>query len=235
MHEGRFVPETALSMKILLIEDDVGLAERLGRVLADGGFAVHHVADGAEAVYAGENFPFDAAVLDLGLPALDGVSVLEQLRRGGHRFPVLVLTARARWSDKLAAFNAGADDYVIKLFEMDEVVLRLRALIRRSTGHAHPELECGPLRLDTRDQRVTVHDVPVALTPHELRILSYMLHNRDRVVSRTEILERVYEPDADRDSNVIDVLMARIRRKLGAPLIHTVRGAGYRLAWEPGE
>lgn len=220
-------------MKILLVEDDLALAERLGRVLTERGFVVHHVADGVEAAYVGENYPLDAAVLDLGLPALDGISVLDRIRGSGVRFPVLVLTARSRWSDKLSAFNAGADDYVTKPFEMEEVVVRLRALIRRSAGHAYPELHCGPLRLDTRDQRVTVNDEAVALTPHELRMLAYLLHNRDRIVSRSEIFDHVYETDADRDSNVIDVLMARIRRKLGVPLIHTVRGAGYRLAWEP--
>jgi two-component system, OmpR family, response regulator len=219
-------------LKILLVEDDLALAERLQRRLIDAGFAVHAVADGQEAVFAGENHPFDAAVLDLGLPRLDGVSVLERLRSGGHRFPVLVLTARSRWSDKLSAFNAGADDYVTKPFELDEVVLRLRALVRRSTGHIHPELSCGPLRLDTHEQRASVDGQPVVLTPHELRLLSYLMHHQDRVVSRTELFERVYANDTDRDSNVIDVLMVRIRRKLGVPLIHTVRGVGYRLQWQ---
>jgi two-component system OmpR family response regulator len=219
-------------LKILLVEDDLALAERLQRRLTEAGFAVHAVADGQEAVFAGENHSFDAAVLDLGLPRLDGVSVLERLRSGGLGFPVLVLTARSRWSDKLSAFNAGADDYVTKPFEPDEVVLRLRALVRRSTGHIHPELCCGPLRLDTHEQRVSVDGQPVALTPHELRLLSYLMHHQDRVVSRTELFERVYANDTDRDSNVIDVLMVRIRRKLGVPLIHTVRGVGYRLQWQ---
>jgi len=150
----------------------MALAERLQRRLTEAGFAVHAVADGEEAVFAGETHPFDAAVIDLGLPRLDGVSVLERLRSGGHGFPVLVLTARSRWSDKLSAFNAGADDYVTKPFELDEVVLRLRALVRRSKGHTHPELSCGPLRLDTREQRVSIDGQPVTLTPHELRLLS---------------------------------------------------------------
>lgn len=219
------------AVKILLVEDDLDLAERLRRRLTEAGFAVHAVTDGQEAVFAGEHHPFDAVVLDLGLPRLDGVSVLERLRSGGHRFPVLVLTARPRWSDKLAAFKAGADDYVTKPFELDEVVLRLRALVRRSTGHAHSELSCGPLRLDTHEQRASVNGLSLALTPHELRLLSYLMHHQDRVVSRTELFDRVYETDADRDSNVIDVLMARIRRKIGVPLIHTVRGVGYRLQW----
>jgi two-component system OmpR family response regulator len=220
-------------MKVLLVEDDRALADRLQRVLTEAGFTVHHVENGNEALYVGENFPIDAAVLDLGLPELDGLSVLERWRRNGHKVPVLVLTARSRWSDKLSAFNAGADDYVTKPFEMDEVVVRLRALIRRSTGHVHPELECGPLRLDTHDQRLTVNGETVLLTSHEFRMLAYLMHNRDRVVSRADIFDHVYDADADRESNVIDVLMARIRRKLGVPLIHTVRGAGYRLAWEP--
>ncbi len=219
-------------MKVLLVEDDLELAERLQRRLVEAGFAVHAVADGQEAVFIGENHAFDAAVLDLGLPRLDGASVLERLRRNGQRYPVLVLTARSRWSDKLSAFNAGADDYVTKPFEADEVVLRLRALVRRSTGHPHPALSCGPLRLDTHEQRASVNGLSVALTPHELRLLSYLLHHRDRVVSRSELFDRVYDSDAGRDSNVIDVLMARIRRKLGVPLIHTVRGVGYRLQWQ---
>ncbi|MCZ8132206.1 MAG: response regulator transcription factor [Steroidobacteraceae bacterium] len=219
-------------MKILLVEDDVALASRLALALGAAGFAIHEVRDGVEALHAGRQHQFDAAILDLGLPALDGLTVLDRLRREGHRLPVLVLTARERWSDKLAAFNAGADDYVIKPFEFDEVVVRLKALIRRSRGDAHPEFAIGPLRLDTRDGRVSVHGEAIALTAQEHRILAYLVHKRGSVVSRTEIFEHVYAPDEDRDSNVIDVLVARIRRKLGAPLIHTVRGAGYRLAWE---
>jgi two-component system, OmpR family, response regulator len=217
-------------VKILLVEDDLALASRIERMLSAAGFSVQHVQDGREALHVGENYPLDAMVLDLGLPLLDGASVLDRLRAQGVVCPVLVLTARSRWSDKLSAFNAGADDYVTKPFEMEELVLRLRALIRRSTGHPSPMLACGPLRMDTRDQKVTVHGEPVQLTAHETRMLTYLLHHRDRIVSRTEIFEHVYDADADRDSNVIDVLMARIRRKLGVPLIQTVRGAGYRLS-----
>lgn len=217
-------------MKILLAEDDRELGDRLSKALTESGFAVQHVVDGSEAVFVGQNYPVDAMVLDLGLPLLDGVSVLDRLRSEGARFPVLVLTARSRWSDKLSAFNAGADDYVTKPFQMDEVVVRLRALIRRSTGHVSPELSCGPLRMNTHDQRITIHGQTVSLTPHETRMLAYLLHHQDRIVSRTEIFDHVYDTDADRDSNVIDVLMARIRKKLGEPLIHTVRGAGYRLS-----
>lgn len=217
-------------MKILLVEDDRELADRLIKALTAAGFAVQHVADGQEAVFVGQHYPIDALVLDLGLPLLDGMSVLDRLRSEGVRCPVLVLTARSRWSDKLAAFEAGADDYVTKPFQMDEVVVRLRALIRRSTGHASAALSCGPLSMDTHDQRVTIYGETVSLTPHETRMLAYLLHHQDRIVSRTEIFDHVYDPDADRDSNVIDVLMARIRKKLRVPLIQTVRGAGYRLS-----
>jgi two-component system OmpR family response regulator len=191
---------------------------------------VERAVDGAERQRLLAVEPFDAVVLDLGLPRLDGLSVLRRWREEGVRVPVLVLTARERWSDKLAGFDAGADDYVTKPFTMEEVVVRLRALIRRAAGHASPVLSCGPLRLDTGSGRVTVDGVPVTLTGHELRILTYLMHRKDRIVTRLDLIDHVYERDADRDSNVLEVLIGRIRKKLGVPLIHTVRGHGYRLS-----
>ncbi len=217
-------------MRILLVEDEPRLAERLAAVLDAAGFVVARAGDGARAYDLGATEPFDAVVLDLGLPTLDGLSVLRRWREDGVGTPVLILTARERWSEKLAGFDAGADDYVTKPFEPEEVVVRLRALIRRAAGHASPVLACGPLRLDTGSRKVTVDGTPVALTAQELRILEYLLHRRGRLVTRLDLIDHVYELDGDRDSNVLEVLIGRIRRKLGVPLLHTVRGQGYRLA-----
>jgi two-component system OmpR family response regulator len=216
-------------MKVLLVEDHADLAAQLAAVLESAGFVVDRSADGEEALHLVEVEPYDAVVLDLGLPTLDGVTVLQRWRAKGVVVPVLVLTARGRWPEKLAAFSAGADDYLTKPFEMREVVVRLRALIRRTAGFATPELACGPLRLDTERCAVTVDGTPVRLTTQELKILEYLLHRPGRVVSRLDIIDHAYERDFDRDSNVIDVLVGRIRRKLGVDLIETVRGRGYRL------
>jgi len=168
-------------------------------------------------------------VLDLGLPTLDGITVLERWRRAGRNMPVLILSARDRWSEKVAGFDVGADDYVTKPFRMEEVLARLRALIRRAAGHATAELECGPLRLDTRASRVTLDGAPVRLTAQEFRLLSYLLHHPGRVVSRTELTEHLYDQDFDRDSNTIEVFVGRLRKKIGAEMIQTVRGLGYQL------
>ncbi|HEY8516229.1 MAG TPA: response regulator transcription factor [Candidatus Binatia bacterium] len=216
-------------MRILVVEDEQRLAEALVAALRDAGFVVEHAADGERALSLGSVEPYDAIVLDLGLPKLDGVTVLERWRAKGVRTPVLVLTARGRWPEKLSAFSAGADDYVTKPFEMQEVVVRLRALIRRAQGFASPELRCGPLRMDTSSGEVSVDGVPVRLTAQELRILEYLLHRAGRIVTRSEIIDHAYDGDFDRDSNVIDVLVSRIRRKLGVDLIETVRGLGYKL------
>jgi two-component system, OmpR family, response regulator len=216
-------------MRILVVEDEAALASRIRAALVAAGFVAEVVLDGEEAVSFGEVEPFDAAVLDLGLPKLDGLSVLRRWRDLGVRMPVLVLTARERWSDKLAGFDAGADDYVTKPFEMDEVVVRVRALVRRAAGHASPVLECGPLRMDTSNGRTSIGGQAVELTAHELRILEYLLHHAGRTVTRLDLFDHVYERDADRDSNVLDVLVGRIRRKIGAGMIRTVRGRGYRL------
>jgi len=220
-------------MRILVVEDEPALALRLQRAIEAAGFAVDVAYDGEEGWHLGDTEPYDAIVLDLGLPKIDGVSVLQRWREAGRTTPVLILTARGRWSEKMAGFNAGADDYMTKPFEMQEVVYRLRALIRRASGHAQPELACGPLRLDTNAQRVTLDGAPVDLTAQEYRILDYMIHHVGRVVSRTELMEHVYDRHFDSDSNVLEVLLGRIRRKVGVGLIQTVRGQGYRLVAEP--
>ncbi len=217
-------------MRVLLVEDEPQLNLRIQQALEGAGFAVDAAYDGEEGHHLGDTEAYDAVVLDLGLPKLDGVSVLQRWRAGGRTMPVLILTARSRWSEKAAAFNAGADDYLTKPFEMEEVVVRIRALIRRAAGHAQPEIACGPMRLDASAARVTVDGLPVSLTAQEFRILSYLAHHRDQVVSRTELIEHVYDRNFDNDSNVVDVLIGRIRKKLGAELIHTVRGQGWRLA-----
>lgn len=220
-------------MRLLVAEDDAALRARLASALADAGFAVDAVADGTEAEFLGQTEDFDAAVLDLGLPGMDGLSVLSRWREAGRAFPVLVLTARSRWHDKLAGFNSGADDYLTKPFQLEELILRLRALIRRSAGHAHPRLACGPLELDANAGRFSLRGDPLALTAQEFRILAYFMHHPGKVISRGQLGEHVYEGGFDPDSNALDVLIGRIRRKLGAGLLHTVRGQGFVLGDPP--
>lgn len=220
-------------MRLLVAEDDAALRARLAAALADAGFAVDAVADGTEAEFLGQTEEFDAAVLDLGLPGMDGLSVLSRWREAGRAFPVLVLTARSRWHDKLAGFNSGADDYLTKPFQLEELILRLRALIRRSAGHAHPRLACGPLELDVNAGRFSLRGDPLALTAQEFRILAYFMHHPGKVISRGQLGEHVYEGGFDPDSNALDVLIGRIRRKLGAGLLHTVRGQGFVLGDPP--
>lgn len=216
-------------MRVLIVEDDSELADRLCAVLGDAGFNAETAADGDSAAFLGCTETYDAAVLDLGLPQRDGISVLHHWREQGCTMPVLILTARTRWNDKLAGFGAGADDYLTKPFELGEVVLRLRALIRRMGGHADSVLRVGPLSYDTLNARFSLDSEPLALTAQEQRILAYLMHRPDQVVSRSEIGEHVYARDLDPDSNTIDVLIGRIRRKLGRALIHTERGLGFRL------
>ncbi|MEO5375577.1 MAG: response regulator transcription factor [Alphaproteobacteria bacterium] len=216
-------------MRVLVVEDEPTLALRLQQMLETAGFAVDVAYDGEEGWHLGDTEPYDAVVLDLGLPRIDGVTILQRWREAGRTVPVLILTARSRWSEKIAGFNAGADDYVTKPFEMEEVIYRLRALIRRASGHSQPELACGPLRLDTNAGRVTLNGDPIQLTAHEFRILSYLIHHPGRIVSRTELMEHVYDRHFDSDSNTLEVLLGRIRRKVGAELIQTVRGQGYML------
>lgn len=216
-------------MRILVVEDDRDLSRQLSDALTEANYAVDTAHDGEEGYYLGEGEPYDAIILDLGLPAVDGVTVLKRWREAGLNTPVLILTARDGWSEKVAGFDAGADDYVTKPFRVEEVLARLRALIRRAAGHASPELECNGVRLDTRNSRVSVDGAPVKLTAHEFKVLSYLMHHRDEVVSRTELTEHIYEQDFDKDSNTIEVFVGRLRKKTRSDLIETVRGLGYRL------
>ena len=216
-------------MRILVVEDDPGIAEQVRRALTDAGYTVDQASDGEEGHFLGDTEPYDAVVLDLGLPVLDGISVLERWRSDGKTMPVLILTARDRWREKVAGFDAGADDYVAKPFQMEELLARLRALIRRASGHASPVIECGPLAIDTRASRVSLNGEPVKLTGHEYKLIEYLAHERGRVVSRTELIEHIYDQDFDRDSNTIEVFVTRIRKKLGAEVITTIRGLGYSL------
>ncbi|ARJ66705.1 DNA-binding response regulator [Magnetospirillum sp. ME-1] len=222
-------------MRVLVVEDEPQLTLALERALEAAGFAVDTAYDGENGWHLGDTEAYDAVILDLGLPRIDGITVLGRWREAGRTMPVMVLTARARWAEKSQAFNAGADDYVTKPFEMEEVVTRVRALIRRAAGHASPEIACGPLRIDTIGGKVSRDGLPVALTAQEFRILSYLAHHQGRVVSRSELVEHVYDRDADPDSNVLDVLVARIRRKLGVDVIHTLRGQGWRMEAPGGE
>ncbi len=217
-------------MRILVVEDEPALSGQLQRALEGGGYAVDTAADGEEGHFLGDTEPYDAVILDLGLPRVDGLTVLKRWRAAGRAMPVLVLTARASWQEKVDGIDAGADDYLAKPFQMEELLARLRALIRRASGHSSPELACGPLRLDTRSGQVTVGGAAVVLTAHEFRLLSYLMHHQGKVVSRAELTEHLYAQDFDRDSNTIEVFVGRLRRKLGADLITTVRGLGYRLA-----
>jgi len=216
-------------MRLLLVEDEKALATRLERVLTEAGYAVDLSHDGHDALHRGEVGDFDAVVLDLGLPGLDGLTVLRRWRAAGRRMPVLILTARDQWHEKVAGIDAGADDYLAKPFHVEELLARLRALIRRSGGQASPLLRCGPLQLDTVSGRVSVEGMPVTLTSHEFKVLAYLMHHPGRIVSRTELTEHIYAQDFDRDSNTIEVFIGRLRRKIPAALIETVRGLGYRL------
>ena len=214
-------------LRLLLVEDDVTLNRQVESALERAGYAVDKALDGEEGQFLGETEPYDAVILDLGLPIIDGVTILTHWRRQGRKMPVLVLTARDAWSDKVRGFDAGADDYLAKPFHMEELLARIRALLRRSTGHATSELVCGPVRLDTRSGRVSVDDATVKLTSHEYRLLSYLMHHTGRIVSRGELTEHLYDQDFDRDSNTIEVFVGRVRKKLGVDLIQTVRGLGY--------
>ena len=216
-------------MRILVVEDDENLLRQLSEALTTAGYVVDQASDGEEAHFLGDTEPYDAIILDVGLPIMDGISVLERWRRDQRNMPVLILTARDRWSDKVAGIDAGADDYVTKPFHIEEVLARVRALIRRAAGHASSEIECGPLRLDTRTARVTVNGSPLKLTSHEFRLLDYLMHHQGSVVSRTELIEHIYDQDFDRDSNTIEVFVGRLRKKIGVDLIETIRGQGYRL------
>jgi two-component system, OmpR family, response regulator len=216
-------------MRVLVVEDDAALCRQLAEALTAAGYAVDRAGDGEEGHFLGDTEPYDAVVLDLGLPRLDGLTILKRWRADGRNFPVLILTARDRWTEKVEGIDAGADDYLAKPFQMEELLARLRALIRRAKGHASAELVCGELRLDTRRGTVSLAGRPVALTANEFKVLSYLMHRQGDVVSRSELTEHIYAQDFERDSNTIEVFIGRLRRKLGGEAIETVRGLGYRL------
>jgi len=221
------------SMRVLVVEDEASLARQLTAALRRAGYAVDHAADGERADLLGHDERYDAVVLDLGLPRVDGLTLLRRWREAGQPMPVLVLTARGSWHEKVQGIDGGADDYMAKPFRMEELLARLRALIRRSSGQSNPELRCGPLVLDPRSGKVTLEGAEVKLTGHEFRVLSYLMHHSQRVVSQSELTEHIYSQDFDRDSNTVEVFIARLRRKLGATFIETVRSLGYRMKAHP--
>jgi two-component system OmpR family response regulator len=216
-------------MRVLVVEDDRDVARQVETTLRQAGYVVDLAHDGEEGGFLGESEPYDAVVLDLGLPMVDGLTVLRRWREAGSDMPVLVLTARDTWREKVTGLRAGADDYLAKPFELEELLARLEALIRRAAGRASPVLEHGPLRVDPGTTRVTLHGNLVELTALEFRTLSYLMHHHGKVISKTELTEHIYGQDFDRDSNVIEVLINRLRRKLGTGLIKTHRGQGYQL------
>jgi len=216
-------------MRVLVVEDDLVLAKQLTDELAFAGYVVESAANGIDGHYLGEVEVYDAVVLDLGLPQMDGITVLKKWRAVGRTMPVLILTARNAWHEKVDGIDAGADDYLVKPFHMEELLARVRALIRRAAGHASAEIRCGPVVLDTRSGRVTLDAHTLALTSHELRVLAYLMHHTGEVVSRSDLIDHIYSQEFDRDSNTIEVFVARLRKKLPPGLIKTIRGLGYRL------
>lgn len=217
-------------MRALVVEDDPDLNRQLVSALDEAGFAIDTAFDGEEGYFLGDTEPYDVVILDIGLPKMDGISVLEEWRRAERNMPVIILTARDRWSDKVAGMDAGADDYLAKPFHMEELLARIRAQVRRAAGHAKSEIECGSVRLDTKSARVTCDGQVVKLTSHEYRLLAYLMHHNERIVSRTELVEHLYDQDFDRDSNTIEVFIGRLRKKIPPDLIKTVRGLGYRMS-----
>jgi len=216
-------------VRVLVVEDEASLAERLMDALGAGGYAADSAGDGARADYLAQTERYDAIILDLGLPKIDGLTLLRRWRETGIRVPVLILTARDSWHEKVQGIDGGADDYVAKPFQMEEVLARLRALIRRAAGHVTADLRVGEVTLDPRLARVTRAGAIVKLTSHEFRVLSYLMHHRGRVVSQSELTDHIYAQHFDRDSNTVEVFIARLRRKLGPAFIETVRGLGYRV------
>jgi two-component system, OmpR family, response regulator PhoP len=226
-------------VRILVVEDEAPLRAQLEAQLRHAGYAVDSAADGEDGFYLGRENPLDLAVVDLGLPKLSGIDVIRRWREAGRNFPILILTARGRWQDKVEGLNAGADDYLTKPFQAEELLARINALLRRAAGVARPVLPCGPITLDTATHRVQLDGQPLELTGHEYKVLEYLMLNRGKVVSKTELTEHVYDQDFDRDSNVIEVFIGRLRRKLDPDNryqpVETLRGRGYRFALECGE
>mgnify|MGYP001827590415 CR=1 FL=1 len=220
-------------MRLLLVEDEVRLQDSLAGSLREAGFAVDVSGDGIEGLYYGEEFPVDLAIIDLGLPGMSGLDLIRKLRKNERRFPILILTARAEWQDKVTGLEAGADDYMTKPFHPEELKARVAALIRRSAGHSQPEISFGPITIDLSSQRVSLNGSEIELTTYEYKVLEYMVLHPGEVVTKTALSEHIYEEDADRDSNVIEVFMGRLRRKIDPDgelqPIETLRGRGYRL------
>lgn len=221
-------------MRILLVDDDPDLGPAIAKALRGENCAVDLAANGVDAAHLGDTEIYDAAVLDLGLPDQEGVSVLMQWREAGRTLPVLILTARDSWSDKVAGFKAGADDFMTKPFRVEELVMRLRAIVRRAAGHAATRIDCGPLTFESQTGQFELDGFPLKLTALEWRVLSALILSKETVIERLALLERVYEGDADNDSNSLEVIVGRLRKKIGAQLIETVRGRGYRLTAEAG-
>lgn len=223
-------------MRILIVEDDDALRETLAESLRTAGYAVDQAADGREGLYSAQEFPVDLAIVDLGLPEMSGIEVIRKLREDSVAVPILILTARDRWQDKVEGLEAGADDYLVKPFHTEELLARLNALLRRSSGFSSPTLRCGPLELDTSRQAVSMDERSIELTTYEYKVIEYLMHHPGEVVSKTRLSEHIYEEDLDRDSNVIEVFIGRLRRKLDPDgtlgPIETLRGRGYRLNYE---
>ncbi|SET76714.1 response regulator transcription factor [Paracoccus homiensis] len=214
-------------MRALIVEDDPVLSDQLRSAMSEAGFVTDHAADGEDGEFLGATEAYDVAILDLGLPTMPGIEVLTRWRDQGISMPVLILTARGDWTDKVAGFRAGADDYAVKPFRLDEVVLRAQTLVRRAAGHARAAITAGPLALDSQLGVITLNGVALKLTAFETRILTYLIHHQNRIVSRTELSEHLYEADTDRDFKSIEVVIGRLRKKLGDGLIQTRRGEGY--------
>lgn len=214
-------------MRILLVEDDPGVADSVREALESAGFVIDHASDGETAWFKGGTGAYSAVILDLGLPGMDGLSVLKRWRDEGRDFPVLILTARGSWSERVEGIDAGADDYLPKPFRVEELLARLRAILRRATGQANPMISIGPLTLDTRQMRVAINGSPVHLSPQEYRLVSYLAQHAGRVVSQLELTEQLYAQDFERESNAVEVMVGRVRKKLGNELIETRRGFGY--------
>lgn len=220
-------------MRILLVEDEPTLSDQISAALIESGFVIDHAENGQDALHLGTEESYDAIILDLGLPIMDGMTVLKNWRAKGLTTPVLILTARDSWHDKVSGIDAGADDYLSKPFHMQELLARVRALIRRASGIASSILRCGSVMLDTTSGRVTVDSQYVGLTAHELKVLSFLMHHQDEIISRTTLTEHIYAQDFDRDSNTIDVFIGRLRKKIPENMIETVRGLGYRMRASP--